>query len=194
LLNQHPLRMFKLLISFLIFYSLVAQLNAQNIYLTHEGRVTFTSEAPLEIISAQSNELSGAIDLNNNHFAFKIANRSLRGFNSALQQEHFYENYMEVDKFPYSTFQGKIIEKINKDAKGTQKVRAKGTLTIHGVEQERIIDAVIEFDDHTIKINSAFRVMLEDHNIRIPSIVYQKIAENIAVEVHATLLPKITTD
>jgi len=186
--------MFKHLIGLLIFFGLVMQLDAQEIYLTHEGRVTFTSAAPLELISAQSNELSGAIDLNNNHFAFKISNRSLIGFNSDLQQEHFYENYMEVDKYPYSTFQGKIIEKLSKDANSTFRVRAKGTLSIHGVEEERIIDVVIEFVDHTIKISSDFSVALEDHNIRIPSIVYQKIAENIAVEVRATLTPKNTAD
>lgn len=186
--------MFKQLTRLLILYGLVMQLNAQDIYLTHEGQVTFTSSAPLEIISAQSNKLSGAIDLSNNHFAFRISNRSLVGFNSDLQQEHFYENYMEVDKYPYSTFQGKIIEKINKEAKNTFRVRAKGILSIHGVEEERIIDVVIEFVDYSIKISSDFNVALEDHNIRIPSIVYQKIAEIIDVEVRATLMPKNNAD
>jgi len=127
-------------------------------------------------------------------FAFKVLNRSLKGFNSVLQQEHFYENYMEVDKYQYSTFRGKIIEKIDKNNRGFQSVRAKGTLSIHGVEKERIIDAQIEYNNDSIRISSKFEIPLEDHNIRVPSIVYQKIAENITVEVHATLVSKNEND
>ena len=110
---------------FILIIGISLQQNAQSVYLTHQGHVTFASDAPLEFITAQSFELSGAIDLSNNHFAFKILNRSLKGFNSPLQQEHFYENYMETDKYPYSTFQGKIIENIDRNAKGKQPVRAK---------------------------------------------------------------------
>lgn len=180
----------KLITFFILISGIFLQLNAQSVYLTHKGNVTFTSDAPLELITAQSNKLSGAIDLANNHFAFKLANRSLKGFNSPLQQEHFYENYMETDRYPYSTFQGKIIEKVDKNVKGKQSVRAKGVLSIHGVEKKRIINAEIEFVGDSVVISSKFVVPLEDHNIRVPSIVYQKIAENIAVEVQATLLPE----
>lgn len=168
--------------------------NAQDIFLTREGSVVFVSDAPLELISASSDELDGAIDLENNRFAFKIENRSLKGFNSALQQEHFYENYMEVDLYKSSTFQGKIIEKIDSGLQEVQYIRAKGTLTIHGVELEKIIDAEIKIGDGWIDIHSTFEILLEDINIRIPNIVYQKIAESISVEVDAKLLPQIKSD
>jgi polyisoprenoid-binding protein YceI len=97
---------------------------------------------------------------------------------------------METDKYPYSTFQGKIIEQIDKNVKGKQSVRAKGILSIHGVEKERIINANLEFVNDSFVISSKFEIPLEDHNIRVPSIVHQKIAENITVEVNTTLLPK----
>ncbi len=38
---------------------------------------------------------------------------SFKGFNSALQKEHFNENYMESENFPYASFEGKIIEDID---------------------------------------------------------------------------------
>lgn len=158
--------------------------------MTREGYVSFVSEAPLEIISASSDELDGAIDLNNNRFAFKISNRSLKGFNSALQQEHFYENYMEVDKFRYSTFEGKIIESLNVDSSEKQNVRVKGVLSIHGVEQERIINASLQFVNGSIEIGSMFEISLTDYDIKVPTIVHQKIAENIDIKVVAILLPK----
>jgi|FLOH01.1.fsa_nt_gi hypothetical protein len=169
-------------------------LNAQKVYFTQNGKVSFVSDAPLELIKASSNELNGAIDMSNNRFAFKIDIRSLKGFNSALQQVHFYENYMETDLYKSSSFRGKIIEKIDVNSKEVQNVRAKGILTIHGVELAMIINAKIKINDEAIEISSEFDVMLEDLNIRIPTIVYQKIAESINIEVRANLLPQKQTD
>lgn len=160
------------------------------LYITNEGTATFTSDAPLELISATSDELSGAIDVSDNRFAFRIANKSFIGFNSALQQEHFYENYIETDKYKYSSFQGKIIEKIDLSNPGSQQVRAKGTLSIHGVEQERIVKATLTVAKNKLTVLCGFTVPLEDHDIRIPNVVYQKIAEVINVEVNAELILK----
>jgi hypothetical protein len=165
------------------------QLSAQ-IYMTKKGMVSFVSEAPLEVIKARSQELSGAINLADNKFAFIVPNQSLKGFNSPLQQEHFYENYMEVDKYASSTFQGKIIETIDPTSKEVQQIRAKGILFIHGIEQERIIKANIRFEGNKIIVNSVFSVPLEEHKITIPKIVYQKIAEVINVEINAELILK----
>lgn len=164
-----------------------AYLPAQTVYMARSGSVSFVSNAPLEIIKASSSSLSGAINLAENKFAFIIPNQSLKGFNSELQQEHFYENYMEVEKYANSTFQGKIIEKIDSNSGEVQQVRAKGKLNIHGVEKERIIDGTIQFKGGKIIVNSEFTIELEEHNIHIPKIVNQKIAETIDVKIHAEL-------
>jgi hypothetical protein len=161
---------------------------SQQIYITHSGYAGFISNAPLEVIKAESNEVSGAINLADRSFAFTIDNKSFNGFNSALQQEHFYENYMEVYKFPSSTFTGKIIEEIDINSPREQVVRAKGMLEIHGVEQERIIKGTIKIVDDKILLSADFSVLLEDHQIKIPRVVYQKIAEEIFVSVKAELI------
>ena len=160
------------------------------IYLTDDGEAVFVSDAPLEFITATSNQVQGAINVTDKQYAFKIDNRTFIGFNSPLQQEHFYENYMEVDKYKYSTFQGKIIEDIDPQKRGPQPVRAKGILSIHGVDTERIIPASLEFSEGKILIHSEFDILLEDHNIRIPNVVHQKIAEVIKVKVSASLKEK----
>lgn len=163
---------------------------AQQIYSTKSGTVDFTSEAPLEVIKASSYELQGALNTADKSFAFIIQNKSFKGFNSPLQQEHFYENYMEVQEFPTSTFEGKIIENIDYTASGEQTVRAKGTLFIHGVEQERIIKGTVLRKGDNLVIKAAFTVPLEEHNIKIPKVVYQKIAGIIEVKIEAELTPK----
>ena len=58
------------------------------------GKVSFLSEAPLELIKAASDKLKGAIDKTQNTFAFAVDIHSFKGFNSDLQREHFHENYM----------------------------------------------------------------------------------------------------
>lgn len=180
-----------LLLALLFFLvNLGAQETKSSIYRTETGQVTFLSDAPLELISAESKELKGAVDPEKLTFAFQLDVRTLKGFNSPLQQEHFYENYIESEKFPVATFSGKIIEKIDFRNPGTVLVRAKGILKIHGVEQERIINCLLNIKDRSFEVSSEFIVPLEDHEITIPRLVYQKIAEEIKVTIKAQLLQK----
>lgn len=163
---------------------------AQQVFLTHTGISSFVSNAPLELIKASSDQVEGAINLEDRTFVFTIDNNTFKGFNSSLQQEHFYENYMEVQKYPRSTFSGKIIEEIDLQSTAEQIVRAKGTLDVHGVEQERIIKGTVKISGDKLILHADFTVPLEDHNIKIPRIVYQKIAEIIDVTVSAELTRK----
>jgi len=173
-------------ISILFFSSIQAQ-----IFTTNVGVVKFSSNAPLELIQAQSNKLSVAIDGANRSFAFNLPITSFQGFNSALQKEHFNENYMETKKYPNGVFKGRIIESVDLKTNGTYTVRAKGVLNIHGVESERIIRATIVVNNGNIKVTSKFKVPLTEHKISIPKVVFQKIAEEIDVDVSATLLKKV---
>jgi hypothetical protein len=178
----------KIAILIILLISLIQSVNSQQVYLTHTGTASFISNAPLEIIKAESKELQGAIDPVARSFVFTIDNKGFKGFNSPLQQEHFYENYMETNQFPSSSFKGKIIEEIDLNSTAEQVVRAKGILAIHGVEQERIIKGTLKVDDKKIVLKSDFSVLLEDHQIKVPRVVYQKIAESIEVSVSAELI------
>lgn len=155
-----------------------------HIYKTYKGIVKITSDAPLEIIKASSEELKGVIDAEKRTFAFSISNTSITGFNSPLQQIHFYENYIEAKKYPVSTFEGKIIEQIDFSKDGDYTVRAKGILNIHGVEVERIIKSSLKINN-TLYVSSLFTILLSEHNITIPKVVSQKIAEEITIQVNA---------
>ncbi len=162
-------------------------LEAQTIYKTNKGQITFRSDAPLEIISASSGNLEGIIDAGTKTFAFVVPIISFKGFNNGLQQQHFYENYLETSKYPDATFAGKIIEEIDLTKPGTYQARTKGQLTIHGHSQERIIRTELISNGTEIKAIAEFMVPLIDHQIEVPKIVNQKIAKEIKVTVQATL-------
>lgn len=151
------------------------------------GAINFVSEAKLELIKASSNDLKGKLDLSRKLVAFVVKINSFKGFNSPLQREHFNENYLESDRFPDASFSGKIIEDIDFSKDGQYTVRAKGMLTVHGIQQERIIKSNIEVKGGKIKLQSNFTVQLADHQITIPKIVHEKLASEIKVEVKANL-------
>jgi polyisoprenoid-binding protein YceI len=152
-----------------------------------EGTVAFVSDAPLERIEASSTLLKGIVDASSKTFAFTLDITSFQGFNSPLQRVHFNENYMEADLYPVATFSGKFIEDIDLLSDGAHEVRVKGKLKIHGVEKERIIKGSVTIARGTMRIQSIFSVLLEDHNIRIPRVVYQKIAKMVTVDVAISL-------
>ncbi len=152
------------------------------------GVVVFRSEAPLEVIRAESYQLRGVIDTLSREFAWRVRMRSFEGFNNPLQREHFNEDYMESEKYPEATFIGYIIEPVEWYKNGAREVRAKGKFAVHGVEQERIIRAVLDIKGKCVSIKSAFLVLLADHRIAIPRAVFQKIAEAIQVTVEAELI------
>lgn len=174
----------------ILLFALPALSQAGSIFQTVSGKISFKSDAPLELIKASSDQLIGLLDNNKKVFSFKINIRSFEGFNSPLQKEHFNENYMESDKYPVASFSGKIIEDVDFSKDGTYDVRAKGTLTIHGISQERIIKGNVAVNNKKITITASFSVLLSDHNIPIPIVVYKKLANEIKVEVNTTLEPR----
>jgi len=164
--------------------------HAQKKFTVDKGEVSFTSNAKLEVIKATSDKIQGLIDPSNGQFAFLVKIQSFVGFNSSLQAEHFNEKYMETEKFYDASFSGKIIETIDFTKDGVHDVRAKGTLVVHGVRQARIIVSKIKIDKGTVQISSRFSIALSDHDIKVPTVVSEKIATEIFVTVDASLVQK----
>jgi len=162
-----------------------AQTGNQNILKFSHGTITFVSEAPLELIKASTSEFQAVIDTVSGKFAFSVPISSFIGFNSPLQREHFNENYLESVKYPKATYSGKIIEAWQTPSSSARKVRTKGKLTIHGVEKEQLIEAVLQKEGKLLHVKSTFKVKTTDYNIKIPKLVVQKIAQEIDVTVDA---------
>lgn len=163
--------------------------HAQDRLIRAEGKASFASDAPLELIQASSNELRGVVNTEENTFAFTIPTSTFQGFNNGLQREHFNENYLESKTYPSATFKGRFIDPLPLNEPGRHIVRAKGLLNIHGVERERIIKCTLVVDKSGVLLLSDFTVLLVDHNITIPRVVYHKIAEEIRITVNLRLHP-----
>ena len=111
-------------------------------------------------------------------------------FPNKLMQQHFNENYLESEKYPYGTFKGKLAEDIDFSKPGTYDATATGVLNIHGVDQKRTLNGkIIVAPDGAVQLNTKFTVALVDHKIDIPKIVFNKIAETIAVTTNFNYQP-----
>ncbi len=168
----------KVLLGFLL---ISTHLQAQRFEVV-EGKIDFTSNAALEVINATFDQAKGIIDTSNKKFAFIVSTTSFQGFNSELQREHFNDKYLESGKYYQSTFTGELFEDIDFSKDGIYKVTAKGSLLVHGKKQPRTIAGTISITNGKLTINSDFKVLLADHDIAIPKVVYQKIATEIYVK------------
>lgn len=150
-------------------------------------KVSFYSHTALEDISAVDTTGTMLLNPKTNDV---IAQVMIKGFifPNGLMQEHFNENYMESDKYPKSTFKGKINEKVDYTKDGTYNVTITGNLEVHGVTKPRTLPATITIKGGVITVDLKFNIALKDHEIKVPEAVGAKIAENIEVTVHTVMV------
>jgi polyisoprenoid-binding protein YceI len=160
---------------------------SQKKYTTEKTYISFYSHAPLEDIKADNAKNSAIFNADNNEIAFSVPMKEFK-FRKSLMQQHFNEKYVESDKFPKSTFQGKIVG-FKADVTGQQQVKAQGKLTIHGVTKDIDVPGTIEVQGKKLQMRSKFMVKVADYDITIPSLVFQNIAEEVEVTIDFTFKP-----
>jgi len=164
-------------------------MNAQNIMISKNATISFFSTTPAEDIEGKSTMASSVIDTKTRNLIFKVNNTSFQ-FQKKLMQEHFNENYMESDKYPVSTFKGKIVDNVDLSTDGTYNVTIDGSLDIHGVTKNYQTKATLVVSKGSISAKTTFKVKIADHQIKVPTIVFAKIAEAVDVRISATYQPK----
>jgi polyisoprenoid-binding protein YceI len=152
-----------------------------------KSKIVFFSDAAIEDITAENKKASGIFNQDNGEIVFSIPISGFK-FAKALMQEHFNEKYMESDKFPKATFQGKV-ERFDKNS-NTQSAKAIGKLTIHGVTKDVEIPGTITKQGNKLQMNAKFMVKLADYNIAIPQLLWQNIAEQVEVTVDFGFKPQ----
>ncbi len=175
----------------IIFFLLVAgySANAQK-YMTKNGFIGFYSHTPLEDIKAENNQVAAVLDAGTGEMVFQVLIKSFH-FEKALMEEHFNENYMESEKYPKSTFKGKItnLSSVNFSKNGTYDVTVEGDLTLHNVTNKVNAKGTIEVITGGINANSKFNIAPEDYKIEIPGVVREKISRNLEVTVSMKYTP-----
>lgn len=177
----------KPILTLLAVFALSTTVNAQ-IYMANNCTISFFSASPLENIEAENKAAKPIINTATGDIQIKIAMNAFV-FEKPLMQEHFNENYVETEKYPYTIFKGKINEPIDWTKDGEHKVTVTGTLSMHGVDKERTLEGTVSVKGTEISIATKFNIHIADHNIKVPSLYIQNIAEDVEVKLNATLEP-----
>jgi polyisoprenoid-binding protein YceI len=172
----------------LTFFVLLAGFSVQaQKYTAEKSFVSFYSKAAIEDITAQNTKSQSIFNSATGDIVFVIPTQDFE-FAKSLMKEHFNEKYMDTEKYPKSTFQGKL-SGFDIKATGAQQAKANGKLTIHGVTQEIEIPGTMEVVDGKLVMKSSFIVKLETYNIMRPQLMWQNIAEQVEVKIEFTYKP-----
>ena len=171
----------KLILFFFAFILLGSSLSfGQTLYRTSVGEVSFFSKTPALDIEAINKKSGAILNAATRDLAIQMKITDFQ-FPNKLMQEHFNENYLESEKFPTGKFAGKITELVDLSKPGTYPVTAAGNLTIHGVTKPVAVKGSIVATATELKVTFAFTVRTEDYKIKVPTLVFNKIAEIIEV-------------
>lgn len=178
----------KIRLLFLLFFCMSLYTNVQ-LYITRTGFAGFYSKTPLEDIKAENNQVVAMIDTDKKQLAFSMLLKSFT-FRKELMQEHFNENYVESDKYPRAVFKGTFTGIIDPQKQQEYNIQVEGTITLHGVDKKVSVPATIEMRNGVLTGIARFQLVPQDFNIKIPSLVSDKIAKLIDVEIRVECNPK----
>ena len=172
------------ILSILILYSFFTVSAEAQKYITKNGFISFYSHTPLEDIKADNNQVASVLDASTGEIVFQVLIKSFH-FAKTLMEEHFNENYMESEKYPKSTFKGKItnLSSIGFNKPGIYEAIAEGELTIRDVTKNINVNGTIEVHKEGLETKAKFNISPEDYNIKIPRVVRDNIAKIIEVTI-----------
>jgi polyisoprenoid-binding protein YceI len=159
-------------------------------FLTKNGYIGFFSHTPIEDIKGDNNQVASVLDISTGDLVFQVLVKSFH-FEKALMEEHFNENYMESDKFPKSTFRGKItnLSTVDFNKPGKYDVTVEGDLNMHDVTNKVSVKGTVEVVQGGVNASSKFNIVPEDYKINIPGVVRDNIAKNLEVTVTMKYTP-----
>lgn len=151
--------------------------------ITRSGEIKFdaTVSGAMDSVIATSTTVSSIFDKSNGDLVVQGLVKSFK-FKSSLMEEHFNENYMESDKFPKTSFKGKVIGFEGKS--GSYDV--EGELTIHGVSNKVKTKMTINVGTKTT-ISGSFNVKLKEYKLEVPALAKKTLSETAKISVKLDL-------
>ena len=167
---------------------IVSESSAQS-YMSESGYVEFVSTAPLLEFKGTSENLTGLIDLEENLVDFYVDLNTLdTGID--LRNNHMRDSYLETDTYRFAEFTGELTSDFDPNLKNEQQVAVIGDFQIHGVEREMEISGTLRPTESGLQLDASWTVLLEDHNIDKPQVVFYELASEQTVNISILLKPQ----
>ncbi|MBC7846123.1 MAG: YceI family protein [Flavobacterium sp.] len=156
---------------------------SQDKKITKTGKIVFEASVPsFEEVKAKNESVTCVVNIKTGEIASLALMRGFR-FKIALMEEHFNENYIESDKYPKATFNGKIMSfDWNSIGSTSKEFKMKGILEVHGKSKEITTSVFLKKVDGGLEIISNFNVNFKDFDIDIPKVISMKVAETVNIK------------
>lgn len=171
----------------LLIHSLICVIADASIYNfdSDKGRVQFVAKGRPALISikGEGNGAAGSLNELNGSIAGAVQFQldSLKT-GIELRDSHLKMKYLEVEKFPIATVR---IQEFRIPAKAAESGKFVGVLSLHGVERRIEGDATV--GGETSFVSASFKIRLSDFNIEIPSFQGITVAEEVQINVEASV-------
>lgn len=160
---------------------------AQTVFETKSGHVTFRSEVPTHTFTGESDQLVGRINLEESTVDFYVDVHTLE--TGVARRDRDMLETLEAEEYPFAEFYGTLNDSVDLNRQEPQPVTVTGDFTIHGVTQEITVDGVIEPVEEGLRVEAEWTVRLEDYNIEPPGILFYRVDQEQDVSIEATLIP-----
>lgn len=162
------------------------------------NQVTFLSDAPLEDFEGVTHLIDGFLvlpegwvsgegSLGDSRFYFEVDLGSL-DTGIGLRNRHMRDRYLHTDRFPFVSFGGSV-SSLAPAGDGGFQATASGDFSLHGVDRSRDVQCLGERRGEGLIVRCAFDVILSDHDIPIPKLMFMKIDEIMKVRLEFNLKP-----
>jgi len=153
-------------------------------YIFKQGYINFFAKAPIQNIDADNRSPQVFFDMSTGVLRISLEMEAFE-FDRPLMKEHFNEKYIHSEKYPRSTFNGKI--QGYQGTIGSYDVTASGQMQIHGVTRTVSIDGRLVVKENTVTLSSSFPIVIADYNVESPKILFTKLAETVEGTVETIL-------
>jgi polyisoprenoid-binding protein YceI len=104
--------------------------------------------------------------------------------NIGLRDQDVQEHYLEVQQYPVIRFNSTGIQNIKRpqSPEDLWQITVRGRLELHGVQREVIVPVRLLYQTNKITAQGNFRFVLEDFNIRVPTLLFLKAGNQVDVE------------
>lgn len=160
---------------------------AQTVYETESGHVTFQSEVPTHTFSGESESLVGRVDLADSTVDFYVDLHTVE--TGIARRDRDMRETLEVDQYPFAEFFGTLNEEVDLDRREPQPVSVTGEFTVHGVTREITVDGTVEPLEKGLRLEAEWTLRLEDYDIEPPGILTYRVDEEQDISIEAVLTP-----
>jgi len=179
----------------------VGSASAQQEYrvdLDAQRSVKFTSSASIEEFEGVTDRIDGLVVLNTSilntetggddtEFYFEVDLASL-DTGIGLRNRHMRDNYLEVKQHPIAAFGGRVARAAPL-SDGAFRITVQGAFGVHGVRRDRAMTCDVSPAGVGYRVQCTFSVLLSDHNIDIPSVMFLKLNNEVRLDLDFRVIP-----